>query len=523
MSRNKFFSSYFISTEELEIEKLIKEEEEQDDGLVFGDLYNETKSKIKDKEEQETEESEDKTPQDSIDNEDKIPEESNDSESGERISGDTETDDDKDSDKEDKHDNKKDTDSMEYLEDKPSKESFMMEHQTSSTESIRLFYNQESKYIQSFSILDTANMVDINRIGLEDISSLYHNTVDNFASSLKHIGFLGIKYTGKGIYEILKLTFKGILYAFDRLAYGLVLSIVAINKYLKRRINSFDRIHKNVNKARETIKLLDDSKVELKDIEDNYHRNIKNINQLIIGNSIDIEENLKVLHSFINNTIIGISASVKDDLTSIRQLIAQSYLNRSDNVYKLLETSVKLNNLHQGTVVGFENNHPSIDSYVSKEVLPGNVVLIAYLPTPGLSSHEEWIDAYKNSDMFFAVDRSRVKSIDEIPYLTKDSLVKLLDVLDGICTTAIEHQRFYESMKSHKLHLRLVYKNYYETLVSRNVKISVKDSLVDMVILKNNFIDKVYIPAAIDMHDYTVRVLNSALTYVEKNIRELTP
>lgn len=70
--------------------------------------------------------------------------------------------------------------------------------------------------------------------------------------------------------------------------------------------------------------------------------------------------------------------------------------------------------------------------------------------------------------------------------------------------------------------LKLGYRYYYQGLVESDEKKSLHDSLAEFVYLKQAFINKVYLPAAIDMHDYVASYLMRALRFTKENVKALS-
>lgn len=548
----KFFkkANLNLSLEELEIEKLVRHEEQNDSDLTFDSVLKDTEDRIKVVEESESEETESAasaTPSPS-------PEGSADP--GERVSGDSENPGTSDQDLSTVNpspEGKKPSGDVEQSDEdellsytQPSE----VEEQDISTESLRQILSLESHHVHLFGTPSLESKYDDGIPYYEKPKSQYYaqdwqdwgqNKVENTAdkigsgldragdkigswtgSALKWLGSLGVKLGTQTIPALAKQAYKGLLYAFDRLGYSFMVGLTALERYIQRRINSFSNLHSNIKKAKETLDLLDNGREEKLTDQDVYD-NQSTINQIVIAGDIDLIKNINSTTKFVKDAINGLGISIKQDLEAISELIGYSQLKGEHNVLSLMKIDIKMPNLQKGIIDGFQTDSQLLDSYYNNNLLPGTSRLIVQIPNDTIKERTEWIEAYRQSDMFIGVDRSKFKLVESIPYRNVKDLKKLLSALETLCNVCIEHQAFYDSMKKQKLNQRLVYKNYFDSMVRSATKVSIKDSMIDLIVLRNNFVDKVYLPAAIDIHDYAVRVINANLRYIEKNIKVLTP
>lgn len=338
------------------------------------------------------------------------------------------------------------------------------------------------------------------------------------ASLIASVGkFLGTRV----IPTVASSVFKGVVYAFDRLGHAFLYSFTAITKYLERRIQAFAKLKEDIRKAEQILEHL--SKHSTDSVQRGNYTSTFVIRRLVIGKSADLIHNVSVLSSFVERTINDLSTAVKRDILAIQSVIDYSSTSSSINVSKLLDVTLPVTGLKTDVPSEYRDRNPLLEMFTSSQVLPGNVLLILAVPSSSDDrARSEWASAYKDSEIYLGVDTKSVQDVRSIPFLDANGLKMLLKQLSLLCDVCIQHQRFYEEMKAIKLSQRTVYRKYYEGLVTRNRKVSAKESLVDIVVLRNGFIDKVYLPAAIDIHDYSARVITAALSYVEKNIRALS-
>ena len=525
------FANPLFALEELEIEKLIQETEDSKES-VFDELYKETKDQIKKEEEKTSTEEEPESAKSAAQAQPSSTESP-----GDRVTGDSEISE-PDNSGEDASSDLEEEDTSTLKEVGADEDS---NHQIS-TESLRQFLSMHTSLLLDYPSLEAYDdkpyeqkstneytKQDWNRWGSEAIDqSVGHvgNLLETSGSvmmkSAKWIGRLGIEYLpkmAKGAYKGTSYAFKKIVYGFDRLAHGLIVGLTALEQYIIRRTQSFNHLLSEIKNAKKLIDLLKSTEVE--DIEDKFFEDEKTIHQMVIGDSIDLLQHLDVLSKFIENTIKGIGISIKEDMKVIEQFIAYSSFRDTDSVLKMLEIHPKIDHLQSGDVEGFHSNSNLTHSYHVGAILPGNATLICHLPSVDNKDRKEWVQAYKESEIFIGIDRKSFKMVEKIPYDDLSKLSDIADKLESLCQICIKHQAFYEDMKKVKIHLKTVYKSYFNSVVKNGEKPGVKESLVDLVILKNTFIDKVYMAAAIDIHDYSVRVINSYLRFLSKNLSTL--
>ncbi len=480
--------------EELEIERLIREDEEAAKS-GFDELKNDKEDAIAQQKENEQEQIETSS--------------NKDSEPGERISGDSEL----SKEPEVESDNELIAD---VADEKPT-EGISTEHLReilSNFTSHTLHY--QTTAFESFGQMPDSVNTDVNDYGQFQDGPKQHSG-SNFAKFAKEtgkwLGQLGIKLTTDVLPKVLSNVYKGTVYAFNRLAYSFILGFTALEKYITRRHNSFAKLKTEISKSKQVVSILQKEKIE----GESTYTDENCIRQLVIGDSVDIIKNLSVLRQFLEVTFKDLSSSVKNDLSSIEQIVSHSQITNPESALKLLPIKLKVQGLSQGVVPGFETNSKLLNSFKSSLILPGNTVLIAHLPKNELSTREEWIEAYKDSDLFLGVSKKNIKAQASIPFLTKEQLEELVTELDKVCMLCIQQEAFYQHLRQQKIRLRLVYKGYFESVLHRSKRAGLKDTLIDLVTIKNGFIDKVYLPAAIDIHDYSVRVINAYLKFIHKN------
>jgi ribosomal protein S18 len=289
---------------------------------------------------------------------------------------------------------------------------------------------------------------------------------------------------------------------------------------LNRRINSFKKLKEDITKLRAILTDIK-SKEKQEDLINVKYDNKKVINTLKSSDSIDFANNVKALSLFTTNIIKRIDSSINNDIGSIKHLISQTTSNIIKNPINIMKPSIPTAGLSSGVLKGYETSDDLIDCFHSVEKLPGDIALIAHLPKNTINSLDETIKAYNSSSMFLGVNINSYKEIENIDYMNAASLEKYLDELDKLCGVCISHQTLYETIIKQKTGLRYNFKLYFNTLINSKNKVSMDNSLIEYVYLKSMFIDKVYLAAAMDVHDYSIKVINNSLSFIKSNIKKL--
>lgn len=346
------------------------------------------------------------------------------------------------------------------------------------------------------------------------VSRIGGKVSEAFKSSVKYLGYLGITYGP----TIARNVYKGVVMIMGKLVNLLLSSIVTLTKYLNRRINSFNKLKSDIEDAKKVLKELEGK--ELPDLTDIKFNNVKVINNLKVSDNVNFIENVSKTNVFIAKTINEINTCINNDIGGVKHLITSSMSGVVKNPLHILKPELPLNDMSSGILNGYEPKDETVDGYISKYSLPGDVSLVAHLPKKDINIMEETIRAYNNSSIFLALNIKNFKSIESVDYMTIDDLNKYLNELTKLCNTCILHQTLYETVIKNKSSLRYNFKHYFNELLNSNKKVSVNDSLIEYVYLKYMFTDKVYLAAAMDIHDYSIKVINNSLSFIKSNIKQ---
>jgi hypothetical protein len=95
-----------------------------------------------------------------------------------------------------------------------------------------------------------------------------------------------------------------------------------------------------------------------------------------------------------------------------------------------------------------------------------------------------------------------------------------LDTLDKLCNKGMELERYFKSIEGYKSKLKPDLESYIKFIVSDKDKMTVKQSLAELVGLKTNFLDRTIISGSMHIHNVNTNVLSSGLTMIRASLEQ---
>lgn len=344
-------------------------------------------------------------------------------------------------------------------------------------------------------------------------SSVFRMTADVVAV-LKNLALIGLEYTPKAINA-----FKNVLLLIGKILKHTFDSLELLAKYIKRRYNSYDKLKEDISDIR---RIISDLAGETADITDMKYGNVKIINSLKIGQSVDLSNNMAILNKFVKDIVSHISMQVDKDLSATKHIMAYSSSGITKVPMKVMTDNIFTGFLTKKSVENYQPNSQTVISYIYENTLPGDISFISHLPYNNIEELTDLSEAYSQSKMFLGFNIEHFKQVETIDYMTIDDLNKFLDRLDELCDICKQQQSLYENITKKKRELLKSFKWFFNGILTTETKVSLKDSFLDYVYLKTAFIDKVYIVAAMDIHDYSIRVITNGLIYAKENVINIT-
>ena len=340
--------------------------------------------------------------------------------------------------------------------------------------------------------------------------------VASFAKNLTiALTALGLHYTKEAGIRLS----AGVAYLFTRAVKSLIKGTLAASDAIKRNHRSFSKFKEEIETLKETIKTLKESE---KKTTDQKYNDQKVISWFNYGNKTSPIGSAMVMSSFMKTMADHINSGVDQDLQILQKFIELSRKGTRVHPVKLLDIVPFKHHFLRKSVRGYVKDPDLVNSYVYDQSLPDQVIFIGLLPKPSLEELPDITKAYQESALFLGVDPIERIVDHGIDYMAVEEIEQFLDVLEKLCDQSLEHVSVYTHLLKESEKLKLGYRYYYQGLIESNEKKSLHDSLAEFVYLKQAFINKVYLPAAIDVHDYVASYLVRALRFTKENVKALS-
>lgn len=447
--------------EELAIERVMRQKKTDASGTEFDQLYSSTRQEVEDKKRAEREETEETTGPDQEDEAESV-------ENDHGEDGDQETQTEPDVSTAD-----------------TALESFLQHHR----DAVRSNVSTEALFTKE----------NLAYVGEKTLAGLSH---------LKDVGF---KYGAVS----LKHVYKGVVAALNKTFYAITRGTIALKKYVEKRINSYPNMKERIKAAREALELLD----EKSDKKVNFQKEAI-FNKLIIGGSLDIENNLKTALRFYEIYFKYLSNNVRSSVQAANQIVKDVVNGNVVAPNSVMKESFTFDGFKPKAVNGYKPPNQFLDSYCYRDLLPGNLLFMGFMPTEMLDTHEDIVAAYSDSRLFFAASPDSKENISEIEMPSIEELKKILDLADKICDFGISLEKSFEAVIKEREALKGVLSPYVKFLLAAQNKVSIRDSMAEYVSLKVKFLDSTSIAGALYINDYMLQVVTASLSLVKSGIKE---
>lgn len=311
----------------------------------------------------------------------------------------------------------------------------------------------------------------------------------------------------------LKHLYKGILYALEKTLKALTLGAVAIQKYVKKRMASFTVFKAKIAKAREALQLLSATEPTTR-----VFNNAEVLATLTIGSSVDISKNLGVALTFYKGFFSTLTQNVSAAVSNTQHLIDNVVHERVATPSFYAMEPRQLPGLVLRSVAGYEPDSAHLDSWVYPQILPGNVCFMGHFPKKALQEVTALTEACAGSKLFFGMQQHRTAP-DYVSFMAPAELDELLTQLDAFCEVGLGLEATYQSVLKTRSRIKASLPMYTRYLMGAQGRISIRDSLAELITAKVAYLDHTYISASLKTNDYVVRLLSAGLTYVNQAIR----
>jgi len=347
---------------------------------------------------------------------------------------------------------------------------------------------------------------------IEKIGSYAWDKTKQFGSWLKQ---MGVEYGP----QVLSTLGEGVAFIMGKSARMLVSTVELVRRYVNTIGLNFSKLEKEVDNLIAHVTMAAES--GHKNANGAFEKE-KPLNMLLIGNSFNVGENVKAMTKFVDTYIAGLDKLMREEFKLTMHLMDMDAASAVHDISTLLGVAHIGTVLKPGEISGYEVKSELLAPYASPTSGMGNIRLCAHVPKSKLQTSEEFRSAYQKSTMFLAMDMHGAKTAQRIEYIDADELLIMLQNLKVLCGKCKHHQQFYKETEASINSLSTKMKTFFGKIVSSKKKLNIEDTTMELVYLKMGFVDRVYIPCAMDLHDYTAKVVAAAIDYSKHCLKSYT-
>lgn len=294
-------------------------------------------------------------------------------------------------------------------------------------------------------------------------------------------------------------------------------AVSVMNKWAHKKLNSFASTKKTLNTLSE--KLNSYIQAHPKSKPTGQFSEEKHISMLKIGNSVNISNNIDSTINFTDSGFIGVSELLNAESENILRLLK---MNKNVLNIKYVGNDHFEKILQKGSVDGYSPKKEGLVPYVSSKTGLGDVRLMAYIPDPTITNVNELKSLYSASSMFLAMDVASAKSASHIEFVEPKELASLIAKAIELTDLCIAHEKLYKSIDSklNTLSNKISEAGHVIKKMGSN-DMEVANKSMEYVYIRMAFINKVYIPCAMDIHEYNIKVLHALVVFIERNLKAL--
>lgn len=330
----------------------------------------------------------------------------------------------------------------------------------------------------------------------------------------KFLGALGIQYS-PAVWRGLK---KTVSFLFLKSAKALLKTAITVGNFRKRFGMNYGKFKKQIHALRAALHDL-----QVQDIEAPVagKTHTKGVEWFIVGQQVGPVPSAQAVQHFLKDSIDQIDRGLSEQLLIVKKLIETTTRLLPNNLIQYFQVAPFEGSFLKKTLPGYVKDPALVQSFLYKDALPDRMTLIAQLPVRSLLEMDDISKAYQESNIFMGADPRPALMVDKVDYVDLKALAGYLDILEQICDLGLAHQAFYQKVEKQCSELKFGYRHYYQRLVETKDEATVRESLVEYVYLKQAFASRVYVPAAMDVHDFVTAYLVRGLRYAKANLVQL--
>lgn len=319
---------------------------------------------------------------------------------------------------------------------------------------------------------------------------------------------------------VAKLLYKGVVLGVAKIVDGVGVIYSATYKTIQRRLNSVKNLRKQLAELNVLISEMEKNPATGETNLRPYN-NQTIINSLKAGHSVDFVKNLNLLNSFLQHSIQQFHKKILDDISGLQYMVSEFHHGKIRDADQILRVNVSEIGLLPGSIPGYETESDLLQVSHSREMIPGDAVVVAETPRTDLHGIEAYEEAYRDSKVLLGFNKSTFVQVASITHPSIKELKELSSVLGKLIDTYATQQTLYDDILKTKPGVTTSIKGHYVNLVNSVNKVRYKDSLVLPMHLKTTFVAKVYLAGAMDIHDYAAKTIANGLSFGKDMAKKL--
>lgn len=341
----------------------------------------------------------------------------------------------------------------------------------------------------------------------ENAGGFISSTWNGLSFVVGGLASIGIRYTPM----LLGGMFKIVLFTFAK-------TFITLDSIFTEAATRVERYLKNTERQKGVLKSLQKRVEELKTQNailppDTVVK--ANIDALVTAESVDLTANLKAYAIFLDKKMGGFQKGILSEFNGLKTIASSRYLQKNFEPLEFMTVAPE--------EVGFTSRYPSNKdsgdavSLYGMGPMIGQVEMRAYLPTGHFDTWNTVEKSYTASNLFVAALNAR--STQKATPMELGQLGEFLNELELLAEASITHQALYKEIANSRSGVINSVKQLFIRLCEETVKVSFKNSVALPLHLKSNFVTKVYLTGALDLHDHTARVIANGLSYADAMLK----
>lgn len=344
------------------------------------------------------------------------------------------------------------------------------------------------------------------------LESRYRFATESIVDSGKSALQLGFKYAPVALKHVSKTIVK----ALEKTAKGLMLGSQLIYNYIKKRNNSYKHYLKKIESAKQTLALIKEKDLS---IEPEPYTNTNVISKLKIADQLVLENSLNVAKTFAEDYFNSLNRNAIIMASSIRSVINIVLNDKDAKPANLVLNIGELKSFITTKVSYYPPRHDSLQTQIYRNQLPGDLMLIAHVMGKQYIDDDNLLSAYKNIKLFFGINEENLNKSPEVSYLSIDEIEKCLTLLEEICRYGMSQETSFKRLLAIRKNINASFSNYVEKLLKLKDKITIRQSMVEVITPSIDVLDRVYLGTTVQVDEYLGRIINASLIYLNDSVK----